>query len=63
MDWDMMIGSGCPDEFPVDLVIRNQPETDQPETTVLTNRRRIVHRIANNLDGLDPSCGNCCILQ
>ena len=74
MDWDMAIGSGSNDDYPlpVDLVTRQQPESDHPEVTVATatgptsgvsDRRRIIHRVSN-LDGFDPICGNCfCCIQ
>ena len=71
MDWDMAIGSGSNDDYPlpVDLVIRQQPESEVTvatatgPTSVVSNRRRIIHRVSN-LDGFDPNCGNCfCCIQ
>ncbi len=65
MDWDMVIGSSGFDDNPVDLVVRNQPEMAKPEVAGYSNssaRRRVVHRVTN-LDGFDPTCGNCCLVQ
>lgn len=58
-DWDMVLDN----QETVDIVIRNQPSTQENSGFYKNAKRVIVHQIQGVEVNTKPTCGSCCILQ